>query len=283
MPTYVETGLFVLYALVVWWGATGIILWLNSRAETTYRASLVGAALLAAAGFVAVALTSDWESTAGSLIGFTGALSVWAFVEMLFLMGIVVGWNAGPPPEGERGWARFRRASLAIAHHEVLLLVALIALALLVYGAPNPTAFWSFGLLWVMRISTKLNIFLGVPNTAAELLPARLAHLRAHFRTARPSVLFPISVAGAAVISLAIYAAATSPEATPHSAASGTLLLTFALLGLLEHLLLVAPFRTGALWGLGAAKEVQSRTTTPGSYRTIGSATRQPSRQPDAA
>lgn len=280
MSTYVETGLLVSYALIVWWGATGLILWLNSRAESTYRTSLVGAGVAAAAGFMAIVLTSGWESSSGSLIGFTGALAVWGFVEMLFLMGVVVGSNAGPAPVGERGWPRFRRASLAIAHHEALLVTVLIALALLVGRAPNPIAFWTFALLWAMRMSTKLNIFFGVPNTAAELLPARLSHLRAHFRTSRPTALYPISILGAAVTSLAIYVAATAPDAASHDTAAGTLLLTFALLGLLEHLFLIAPFATGSLWGIDRAKHDETHAIAPA---PIGPANCQPSRHPGAA
>ncbi len=284
MPTYVETGLLVLYALIVWWGATGLILWLNSRAETTYRASLLGAGIIAATGLSATVLTSTWESSAGSLIGFTGALAIWAFAEMLFLMGVVVGWSAGPPPIGESPWRRFKRASLAIAYHEALLIATLAALAILVAGAPNPVAFWTFALLWGMRLSTKLNIFFGVPNTAAELLPARLSHLRVHFRKSHPSVLFPISLAGAVITSLAVYFATVSPDATPHATAAGTLLLTFALLGLIEHLLLAAPFPTGALWGLKTTNNEQPCSTTPDDpLRPLGTTTCQPLRQPGAA
>jgi putative photosynthetic complex assembly protein 2 len=234
----------------------------------------------AVAGFSAIMLTSGWESSIGSLIGFTGALAVWGFVEMLFLMGVVVGSNAGPAPIGERGWPRFRRASLAIAHHEALLVTILLALALVVGAAPNPIAFWTFALLWAMRMSTKLNIFFGVPNTAAELLPARLSHLRTHFRTSRPTALYPISLLGAAVTSLAIYVAATAPDAASHNTAAGTLLLTFALLGLLEHLFLIAPFATGSLWGLGRAKRDETHTIEPA---PIGPANCQPSRHPGTA
>lgn len=279
----VETSLLVFYALAVWWGATGLILWLNSRSESTYRASLIGAGILAAAGLMAAVMTSTWESTAGAIIGFTGALSMWAFNEMLFLMGIVVGRHEDIPPAGERGWQRFKRASLAIAHHEVALLLTLIALAALFLGAPNPTAFWVFSLLWAMRLSTKLNIYLGVPNTAAELLPSRISHLRAYFRTARPSVLFPISLTAAAATSLTIYAYTISPDTTPQGAAAGTLLLTFALLGLLEHLLLAAPFPTGALWGWSAPSGEATYSPKIDNPGHLGPKTCEPTRQPGAA
>jgi putative photosynthetic complex assembly protein 2 len=248
MPTSIEAGLLVLYALVVWWGATGLILVLNRRPERTYRASLIGASMLACAGMFAVVATRDMESITGALIGFTGALAIWALIEMLFLMGALVGTHREAAHSNEIEWSRFKRASLAIAHHEAALIVALGTLAVLLYGSANPTALWTFALLWLMRLSTKLNIFFGVPNTAAELLPPRISYLRSYFRTARPSAFFPASVTAAAATSLFIYLAISSPEATPLTVAAGTLLLTFAVLGLVEHLMLIAPFSSSAFW-----------------------------------
>lgn len=248
MPTSMETGLLVLYALFVWWGATGLILVLNRRSESTYRLSLIGAGTLAVAGFGAAVVTRDMADTTGAIVGFTGALSVWALIEMLFLMGVLVGTHREAARENESGWSRFKRASLAIAHHEAALIVTLGMLVFVFYGSANPTALWTFALLWFMRLSTKLNIFYGVPNTAAELLPRRISYLRSYFRTSRPSALFPVSVAAAALTILIIHLAMSSPDATPFVVASGTLLLTFAALGLIEHLMLIAPFPTSALW-----------------------------------
>ena len=187
MPTSMETGLLVIYALVVWWGATGLILLLNRRRERTYRSSLICAGMLAVAGLAAAIVTRDMDDITGAVVGFTGALSVWALIEMLFLMGVLVGTHREAARKNEIGWSRFKRASLAIAHHEAALVVTLGILVILFYGSANPTALWTFALLWFMRLSTKLNIFFGVPNTAAELLPPRISYLRSYFRTARPS------------------------------------------------------------------------------------------------
>jgi putative photosynthetic complex assembly protein 2 len=44
---------------------------------------------------------------------------------------------------------------------------------------PNQVGTGTFAVLWVMRISAKLNLFLGVRNLSEELLPPHLAYLGA--------------------------------------------------------------------------------------------------------
>ena len=134
MPTYLEIGLLALYAVVVWWGATGLILYLNRRPESTYQSSLWGAAAVAAAGLIGAVLLRETTDVAGAILGFTCALAIWAFNEMLFLMGVVVGTHREPSPPHERGWPRFKRASLAIAYHELSLASSLVVLAAISIG-----------------------------------------------------------------------------------------------------------------------------------------------------
>ena len=42
----------------------------------------------------------------------------------------------------------------------------------LTWGGANQVGTWTFLVLWVMRLSAKLNVFLGVPNLT-ERVPAR--------------------------------------------------------------------------------------------------------------
>mgnify|MGYP003547286998 CR=1 FL=1 len=67
MPTYLEIGLVALYAVVVWWGATGLILYLNRRPESTYQSSLWGAAAVAAAGLIGAVLLRETTDVAVEL------------------------------------------------------------------------------------------------------------------------------------------------------------------------------------------------------------------------
>ena len=79
-----------------------------------------------------------------------------------------------------------------------------------------------------MRLSTKLNIYLGVPNFSTEILPAQLAYLKSYFRTRAFNALMPLSLALAAALTgwLAMQALASSgPVATRWSLLAGLALL----------------------------------------------------------
>jgi putative photosynthetic complex assembly protein 2 len=53
--------------------------------------------------------------------------------------------------------------------------------------------------LYIARISAKLNLYLGVPRINVEFIPSPLNHLPSHFRIARMNWLFPISITGLSV------------------------------------------------------------------------------------
>jgi putative photosynthetic complex assembly protein 2 len=99
-----------------------------------------------------------------------------------------------------------------------------------------------------MRISAKLNLFLGVRNTGEEFLPGHLHYLKSFFRRRRMNLLFPISVTAPTVLATLMVESALDPG-TPPAAATG-LLLVAALLGLaiVEHWMMVLPVRVSALW-----------------------------------
>jgi putative photosynthetic complex assembly protein 2 len=167
---------------------------------------------------------------------------------MAFLMGYVVGPHREPCPKGATGWGRFKASWLVLAHHELALAAVLLVLFVLCQGEPNPIAFRLFAMLWLMRLSTKLNIFLGVSNASEDLLPARIAHLRSYFRKASMNALFPLSVTAATIATVLFLFDAMRPDAAAHQAVGAALLATFAGLAVLEHWLLVLPLPSTALW-----------------------------------
>jgi putative photosynthetic complex assembly protein 2 len=114
-------------------------------------------------------------------------------------------------------------------------------------GAANTTGLLTFCLLWVMRISTKLNIYLGARHAISDMLPDRLSYLKSYFRTDRTSGWFYVSLCGSAVL-LAWLVARAATALQPTTAVKWTLLACFAALALLEHLFLVLPVRDSALW-----------------------------------
>ncbi len=101
-------------------------------------------------------------------------------------------------------------------------------------------------MLFVLRLSAKLNIFLGVPNLTVDFLPAQLAYLKSYFRVAHFNPLFPVSVAVTSVVALLLAEAAAVAPAD--GVAGLTILTTLVALGVLEHWFLVLPMKDAALW-----------------------------------
>src|SRR4029450_2191513 len=124
-----------------------------------------------------LAVSGADATVAGTYTGFTCALLVWAWHEVTFLMGFVTGTRTTPCPPDARGWQRFVAATQAILWHELAILASAVLVVTLTWGAANQVGTWTFLLLWLMRLSTKLNLFLGVPNLAEGLLPDHLRYL----------------------------------------------------------------------------------------------------------
>ena len=246
-----EAVLAALIALVVWWSATGAILLAVRHAD---RAGGIAHAMTAFCGIpllalgVAMVTVSSEGAGLGAIYGsFLGALAVWGWIELAFLLGIVAGPERRPAPAGLAGRARFARAWGTVAHHELALLGGFALVAALAHGAPGRVAVWTYGILFGARILAKLNLFLGVPRVNTTFLPRRLAHLEGYFRQAPATPFYAATIAAlaAAVAWLASHvgAAATLPEAV-----AAALLAALAALALVEHALMVLPLPDERLW-----------------------------------
>ncbi len=243
-----EHGLPVLYALFVWWFSTGLIAWLNGLDRSTFRWTLLGASIVGAAGLGAVAWAAGQDSVAGAYAAFTGALAVWAWNETAFLLGAVTGPHRTACPPGVQGWERTGFALRAILWHELAILAGGLLILLAGWDAPNQVAGWTYLLLWGMRISAKLNVFLGVPNLSEAFLPGHMGYLASFFRRRPMNVLFPVSVTGATLVTWLLAQGAADPSAGPMLATGLTLLAAMAALALVEHWLMVLPLPSAALW-----------------------------------
>ena len=99
-----------------------------------------------------------------------------------------------------------------------------------------------------MRISAKLNVFLGVRNLSIELLPPHLAYLASFFRKRAMNLLFPLSVSASTVVAVWMVNEALSSPAGSARATGLLLVATLLWLAILEHWLLVLPLQATALW-----------------------------------
>ncbi len=82
--------------------------------------------------------------------------------------------------------------------------VTAVLLAALTWDAANPVGLWTFTVLWLMRWSAKLNVFLGVPNLNGDWLPAHLGFLQSYMGRRSMNHLFPLSVTTATVAAVLV-------------------------------------------------------------------------------
>jgi putative photosynthetic complex assembly protein 2 len=119
------------------------------------------------------------------------------------------------------------------------------------WEAPNQTGWWTYVILWTMRQSTKLNIFLGVRNLNESFLPPHLKYLQTYFTRRALNPLFPLSIVVSTLIVVPLWQSALVPGASPFQVASQSLLGTLLSLAILEHWFLVLPLPFEALWKWG--------------------------------
>ena len=114
-------------------------------------------------------------------------------------------WPHGGKSQRER-WQRLRGvwllATRAVIYHELALLGGGALLLAFTWGAVNHVGGYTYLVLWIMRLSAKLNLFFGVRNTYSHFLPPHMAYLGTYFRQ-RNSIgkFFTVSVAMAATLS----------------------------------------------------------------------------------
>jgi putative photosynthetic complex assembly protein 2 len=238
-------------ALFLWWFSTGVILaavkWSDRHGpQARLLCALAGLPLLAL-GIWGYGVSLTDVSVHGVYGGFLAALAIWGWIELAFLTGQITGPNRRPCPEGVPEWERFLRAWGTIAHHEILLVTALVLLFWTGFGAENEAGLWTFAVLFFARITAKLNLFLGVSKINTEFLPSALSHLPSHFRIARINWFFPISVT-ALTFAAGCWMERIYSATTPGDTVCFALLCALTLLALLEHWLMVLPLPDEKLW-----------------------------------
>ncbi|GAA0787219.1 DUF3623 domain-containing protein [Roseibium denhamense] len=240
----------VLIATCVWWLSTGLVLvivhWaIRKKLEPWQLLPLV--TLVGIAGFLLMVEGSTRPTPMGSYMGFFGALLVWAWHETTFLTGMVTGRNKGVCPPDVKGYARFRAAWRAVCDHEIAILLTAVFLWFVLSGAPNTFGLATFGLLWGMRISAKLLIFLGARHAISALMPPGISHLQTYFNTGSTTPFFPLLLAIAVGLFTVLVAGAFAAH-TDYSVVGHILLASFMALAIIEHLILVLPVSDTALW-----------------------------------
>lgn len=241
----------VLFALFLWWFSTGAILFLDGLPRRTFRWSMAGATLLAALATYGLWTSAADTSVAGAYFAFSCGLMIWAWHEMSFLMGIVTGPRKIGPPEGAQGWVRFKAAAQTLIHHELAILATAALVLALTWDQPNQVGLWTFLVLWGMKTSAKLNVFLGARNLSVEFLPDHLKYLADYFRRRTMNGLFPVTMVVSVAVGALLLQQALAGDATPFTRAGHLLVATLLGLAIVEHVFLFLPFPADALWRWG--------------------------------
>ncbi|WP_017664737.1 putative photosynthetic complex assembly protein PuhE [Porphyrobacter sp. AAP82] len=235
--------------VAIWFVATGLIAWADNRERATFLRSLLVGSVAGIAGLLVILLSSLSVEVWAVYLSFIGALMVWGWHELSFLTGASAGPRRGPADPSLTGLARFRQAAATVMHHEVALAVTALLLISLSWDVPNQIGATVFVLMFGMRLISKINLFVGVPNSTSEMLPDQLAYLKTYFGPNRPTLLLAASLAGIAAVTAWFAQVALAAPVGSAAMVGASLLTTLALLGVLEHLFLALPFRDGMLWG----------------------------------
>jgi len=241
----------ILFVIAAWWASTGAVLYAVSRSRWPLPVVMAVATGLATFAIVGLWLTSGLETVVAAFFAFACALTVWAWVEVSFLTGVLTGSRRTPCPANASGWHRFGLATQALIYHELAILALMLVVVAVTFDAPNQVGCWTFAILWLARVSAKLNVFLGVPNLTEEFIPIQISYVKSYFRNRPMNALLPVSITVSTVITVLLTLQAIDAGANTFEAASMTLLATLMALVVVEHWFLVLPLPSASLWSWG--------------------------------
>lgn len=250
-----------LFAMFIWWFSTGIVLYVVGRDARTHTNAMLVISALALVALATLWITRSDASVTGAYVAFTAALTVWGWHEMSFLTGKLTGPRTtacpGRPQEPTDQRAPLIPAIQSVLYHEVAIALTAVLIFALTADGTNTVGLWTFVILWLMRLSAKLNVYFGVRNLTEQFLPNNLQYLKTYFCRRPMNGFFPIAVTVSTVITALLAAAALHASATPFQVTGLTFLTVLMALAVLEHWFLVMPIPAERLWTWGLA----SRTT----------------------
>ncbi|MEO0973989.1 MAG: putative photosynthetic complex assembly protein PuhE, partial [Pseudomonadota bacterium] len=209
-----------LFAVLVWWVSTGIVLVLVRLPPARYAWAMTGMGVV----LVGALMGARWISASAigpgdAYLSFLFGLGVWAWQELSYLTGYVSGPRKTACPPGAAAPKRFRLAIATSLHHELAVIAGGLSLVVLTWEQPNRVALWVYLVLWAMRWSAKLNMFFGVRNFNEDWFPEHLQFLVSYLHRRRFNWLFPWSVTLASIAAGAVLARGLgAPDAFTRSA-----------------------------------------------------------------
>ena len=233
------------FAVFVWWFSTGLVVYAIRGSRQTHKRTLVVSTVIVVLSLIGICVAREVTTPLSAFTGFLCAVGVWGWNEVTFLLGHVTGPVRRACPEPAGPVRRTLYAVGTILYHELAIAAGGLAVYAATLGAANKVALWTYLVLWGMRITAKINIFLGVSNLTDEFLPDNLNYLKTYFGHAPVTPFFALSVTIGTVFAALLFHTANGPAFQITGAMlTGTLLS----LALIEHWLLVLPFKDSVLW-----------------------------------
>jgi putative photosynthetic complex assembly protein 2 len=270
-----QFALPILFALFVWWFGTGLVLWLVRTGSRKMPLVIGGTTVVLAASAYGLAASVGVTTASGAYLAFSCAILAWCWLEITFLTGLVTGPRTVACPVDASGWRRVGLAISAILYHELALLALAGGVVALTWQGANQVGAATFLILWIMRLSAKLNLFLGVPFLNDDLLPQRLGHLKSYFSRGPMNVFFPVAVTASTI--LAVLLAVQAVEArTEFDTVAFLLLATLVALAVLEHWFMVVPLPVRAIWEWSMGSRLADAEATPSASSRLPELAEQP-------
>lgn len=235
-------------SIAIWWASTAILIFFNFIPGA--RPFVFMVSLAAAIASVYWLLTNKHNETIkGAYLAFTTGLFVWAFVEVSFYTGYVVGIDPGLTESVPPTWGSFALAVQSSIFHELLVLALGLSALYLMRDATNRFGLYIFLIFWFFHQSAKLNVFFGVANTGSHFLPETVEGLQPFMHTQAMNYLFPISVTVNTLVAWHLLQRGRSRSEVPWKKVGYVLVGTMAALAAAEHWFLVLPLE-GTLWDI---------------------------------
>lgn len=233
-------------AAAVWWLGTGVVLYLQ---QTLSRHSVYSKGSLIFIGALCIQTlwwTQHLVTGLTTSVSFIAAVVLWGILELSYYLGFITGVHKRPCPKNAIGWKRFRLALGASIWHELTALGIGLCLVAILIKADNPTGLYTYLVLWLMRWSAKLNLFLGVPHFQPDWFPSQMDYLKTYLKQTPVSWFFPVSLALSFLLMtywIQLSFASSGAAVLTHSLPAALLALA-----IIEHGLMALPLTESRLW-----------------------------------
>ena len=254
-----QYALPIVFTFGIWWITTGIVLLVVNLRPSTYRGSLSAATGILGGALVCLVWSSVTATVFHAYAAFLSGLLIWGWIEMTYCTGLITGPRPRECPPGVTAGRRFWLALQASLYHELLILGFGGLTVALTWGAPNQVGAWTFVILWLMRWSAKLNIFLGVPKLNLQWFPDHLGYLETFIIKKPMNALFPVSMVMSIAAAVLVFSSSVGGKSMPYDVAASFLLGTLILLAILEHVFLVLPVPDAVLWNWAVPSRTGAR------------------------